>query len=162
MAKIKINQNNRLVVEFSEREFSGQMIVATAVRHRKRIFVNWGLPLLTWDAHDIRCVEDILDAIRKVGNWQSKLQGQNVRWGAHAHKPTILRNNGLSDQKVRYPVFAKQSEPYVQWKRDDEGSEWLVQGYFFNDDLPSAAAYYAALRNLKDRFVEINRNLGGG
>lgn len=161
MAKVIASNDGRFQAVFSEREFSKyNPIRAQVVKYQKRVFVNWSLPLMTWDGHDVRCVEDILDMLKKIGNWQGRLQDKQPLFGGHAHKPTILRDNGLHDQKVRFPVFAKQSAPYVQWVRnDDEGSRWLVHGFSFNDDIPSIGAYFAAITKLKTEFIKINKNL---
>lgn len=160
MAKIIVSNQMRFYAEFSEmefREFGSVLGVVTRLPKQKKVFVNFTLPLLTWSGHDVRCVEDVLDMLRKMGNWHGKLQDRQPKFGGHAHKPTILRDNGLSDQKVRFPVFAKQSAPYVQWERTDDGSRWLVHGYAFNDDLPSIGAYFAALTRLKKEFLKINK-----
>lgn len=158
MAVVKINNKSTFVVCFQQRELGDGFVEASAVRKNKLIFVNWTLPLLTWSGHDIKCVEDILDMIKRVANWQGKIQNVQPKLGAHAHKPTILRNNGLKDQKIRFPIFAKQSAPFVQWVRnEEEDSQWLVHGYTFNNDLPSAGAYFAALTKLKEEYVAMNR-----
>jgi hypothetical protein len=159
MAKIIISNAKRFSAVFSERTLAlYNPVSGYTVEYFKRLFVNWSLPLLTWNSHDVKCVEDILDMLRLVGQWQGKLQDAKPRFNAHAHPPTILRDNGLKDQKVRFPVFAKQSAPYVQWVRDEEqGSRWLVHGYAFNNDLPSLGAYFSALSKLKDEFLKINR-----
>lgn len=157
MAKIIASNKSRIVVAFSEpalRKYG--KVTAYAFKYYNRIFVNWNLPLITWGRQDLRCAEDILDLIRKVANWQARLQDKNTRFNAHSHKPTIRRDNGLTDQKIRIPVFAKESAPFVQWVRDENGSQWLVHGYTFNDDIPSAVAYYAALRTLVDMWREMN------
>jgi len=161
MAKIIVSNQVRFSAEFSElelREFGSVVGVVTRLPKQKKIFVNWSLPLLTWSGHDIRCAEDVLDMLRKAANWQGKLQNAQPKLGGHAHKPTILRDNGLRDQKIRFPVFAKQSAPFVQWVRnEDDDSQWLVHGYTFNDDLPSVGAYFAALTKLKEEYVKMNR-----
>ena len=159
MAQIISNQKNLFRIQFSEMELAPYgVITVSTVKRGPRVFVNWALPLLTWDSHDARCADDILDALKKIGNWQGKLQDRQPKYGGHSHKPTILRDNGLKDQKIRFPVFAKQSEPYVQWVRDTEqGSRWLVHGFTFNDDLPSLGAYFAALTKLKSEWVVMNR-----
>lgn len=159
MARIVANNKNRIGVRFSERTLADYGVIsAYSVKYGKRLFVNWTLPLLMWNSHDGRCVEDVLDLLKKIGNWQGALQDRQPKYGGHAHKPTILRDNGLQDQKIRFPVFAKQSAPYVQWVRnEDEGSRWLVHGFAFNDDLPSLGAYFAALTKLKAEWVKMNR-----
>lgn len=160
MARIILNNKGRISLRFSERALAGYgTITAYSIQYGKRLFVNWSLPLLVWSSHDVRCVEDVLDLLKKIGNWQGKLQDRQPKFGGHAHKPTILRDNGLADQKIRFPVFAKQSAPYVQWVRnEDEGSRWLVHGFTFNDDLPSLGAYFAALTKLKAAWQKINKD----
>ena len=158
MAKFVVNNSSRFSIFFSDlslKEFGP--VTGYTVKHAKRIFINWTLPLLTWSSHDVRCVEDVLDMLKKIGNWQGKIQDRQPKFGGHAHKPTILRDNGLDDQKIRFPVFAKQSAPYVQWVRDVDGSRWLVQGFTFNDDLPSLGAYFAALTKLKGEWGKMQR-----
>ena len=159
MAVIRRSTDGVFLATFEEDELQEFGAVSGyVVRRNRRIFVNWSLPLLTWSGHDIRCAEDVLDMLRKAANWQGKLQNAQPKLGGHAHKPTILRDNGLRDQKIRFPVFAKQSAPFVQWVRnEDDDSQWLVHGYTFNDDLPSVGAYFAALTKLKEEYVKMNR-----
>ena len=159
MAVIRRSTDGVFLATFEEDELQEFGAVSGyVVRRNRRIFVNWSLPLLTWSGHDIRCAEDVLDMLRKAANWQGKLQNAQPKLGGHAHKPTILRDNGLKDQKIRFPVFAKQSAPFVQWVRnEDDDSQWLVHGYTFNDDLPSVGAYFAALTKLKEEYVKMNR-----
>ena len=159
MAVIRRSTDGVFLATFEEDELQEFGAVSGyVVRRNRRIFVNWSLPLLTWSGHDIRCAEDVLDMLRKAANWQGKLQNAQPKLGGHAHKPTILRDNGLKDQKIRFPVFAKQSAPFVQWVRnEDDDSQWLVHGYTFNDDLPSVGAYFAARTKLKEEYVKMNR-----
>lgn len=160
MAKVLVSNQYRLSVAFSEKTLAVYgPVQATVTKYAKRLFVNWALPLLTWDDHDVRCAEDAIDLIRKFGIWQGRLQDKQPRFNAHAPEPTILRDEGLNDQKIRYPVFMKQSAPYVQWTRDADGARWLVQGFSFNDDLPSVGAYFSAMTKLKEQYVIMNRNL---
>lgn len=158
MAKVIISNAKRIMVAFSEMELKKYNFVeAYTISHYKRLFVNWSLPLMTWTSHDQRCVDDVLEALRLIGKWQGKLQDRQPRFNGHAHPPTILRDEGLRDQKIRFPVFAKQSAPYVQWERNEMYTGWMIHGYSFNDDLPSLGAYFSALTALKEAYTKMLR-----
>lgn len=158
MAKVLISNSRRFSAAFSEmklKKFSP--IEARTTEHLKRLFVNWTLPLMTWQSQDQRCIDDVLDMLRALGQWQGKLQDKKPRFNGHAHPPTILRDNGLTDQKIRFPVFAKQSAPYVQWERNEQYTGWMIHGFTFNDDLPSLGAYFSALTALKKEYTKMLR-----
>lgn len=158
MAKLMLSNTKRISVAFSEMELKKYgPVTAYSVKHLKRLFVNWTLPLMTWQSHDVRCVDDVLGMLRLIGNWQGKLQDRQPRFGGHAHRATILRDNGLTDQKIRFPVFAKQSAPFVQWERNEVYTGWMIHGFTFNDDLSSIGAYFAALTKLKNEYVKMLR-----
>lgn len=155
MAIAKVQTNVRCLVLFNERELAGYRIEARAVRYNRRIFVNFSLPYMKWQSHERRCAVDVIEGLKLVGKWQAGLQEKQTGFNAHAHKPTIFRNNGLADQKVRFPVFANHSVPHVQFVRGEDGyAEWNVMGFYFNDDLPSVRAYVAAISALVDAVFE--------
>lgn len=155
MAIVKVQSNARCLVLFNERELAQYKIEARAVKYNRKVFVNFALPYMKWKGHDRRCAEDVIEALKLVGKWQAGLQEKQTGFNAHAHNPTIFRDNGLTDQKVRFPVFANHSEPHVQYIRDADGyGEWNVMGFYFNDDLPSVRAYVAALSALVDKVFE--------
>lgn len=144
MAIIKINNLKRIVVNFQEEELRPYIgIEARVTTWQKKNFVNFALPFITWQGHDLRVARDLIDALQKVGNFAAKVKGARAGWNAHAHEPTILR-----EDKIRVPVYANHSEPYVQVERVDGFVKWTVQGHYFNDDLPSVVAYVAALSKL--------------
>ncbi len=156
MAKIIVSNAKRISVNFSELELKKYSPIAGyTVSHMKRLFVNWSLPLMTWQSHDVRCVDDVLEMLRLIGQWQGKLQDKKPRFNGHAHPATILRDLGLRDQKIRFPVFAKQSAPYVQWERNEQYTGWLIHGFSFNDDLPSLGACFSALTALKNEYTKM-------
>ena len=150
----KVKNQKKLEIKFhtSElRRFTITGLVYTVGKGKNaRRFVNVSLPWITWETHGQECARELADALRMAAKWQGDLQDKQPTLTAHAHPPTIDRDNGLLDQKVRFPVFATTSEPYVQYTRDENGERWDVQGYFFSDSLPGVCAYYAALRKLAD------------
>lgn len=155
MAKIKVSTKKKIVVAFQERELRNYpLIQATIVAHQDAVFVDFALPYLTWQGHDRRVVEDIIDLLKKIGNYSARAKGnQSAGWKASTHKPTISTTN-----KIRIPVYARHSEPYVQAERGADGFvKWSVMGHAFNDDLPSVAAYVAALTRLMTEVK--NKNL---
>ncbi len=144
MAITKVNTATRCVVAFQERELAGyRWLEAGVVKWQNKKCVNFALPFITWQGHDLRVARDLSDALKKVGNFQAKIKGTRANWNAHAHEPTILR-----EDKIRVPVYANHSEPYVQAERVDGYVKWSVQGHYFNDDLPSVVAYVAAVTKL--------------
>lgn len=144
MAIIKVNTATRCVVAFQERELSVyRWLEAGVVKWQKKSFVNFASPFITWQGHDLRCAVDLIDALKKIGNFAAKIKGTRAGWNAHAHEPTINRSD-----KIRVPVYANHSEPFVQVERLDGVVKWTVQGHYFNDDLPSAVAYVAAITKL--------------
>lgn len=158
MARIKqSNEKKGIYVQFQERElrqYDG--IRATVVFSRGKPFVNFNLPYITWQGHDKRVCSELIDALKMVGNFSAKVTGKNAGgWNGHAHPATIDRNNGLTDQKVRFPVFKYHSDPHVQFLTGQDPSgetyiEWNIDGHYFNDDIPAIRAYVAALTDLQD------------
>lgn len=150
----KVKNLKKLEIKFHAaelREFTITGMTYTVGKGKNaRLFVNVSLPWLTWETHAQECAKEVLDALKLAAKWQGDLQGKQPTINSHAHPATIQRDNGLLDRKVRFPVFATTSEPYVQYVRDENGERWDVQGYFFSDSLPGIGAYYAALRQLAD------------
>lgn len=151
----KTKNSKKIEIKFHAAELRRFTIVGMTYTIGKgkhaRLFVNVSLPWLTWTTHAQECAKEVLDALKMVAKWQGDLQKKQPTLNAHAHKPTIDRNNGLQDRKYRFPVFANTSEPYVQFTSDENGERWDVQGYYFSDSLPAIGAYYAALRALADK-----------
>lgn len=147
-----IKNGSRIVVKFHNLELRQYRIEGMTYEVGKgkgrRLFVNVSIPWLTWSTHEQQCAEEILEALRVVAKWQGDLQDKQPTLNAHAHKPTIYRNNSLVDQKIRYPIYANTSAPYVQFNRDDSGVRWDVHGQYLSDSLPGVCATFIALRRL--------------
>lgn len=141
----KSNIKKGIEVVYQEVELSPYVgLVAYVYPWQKKKFVNFSLPFMTWQGHDRRVAEDLIDALKKVGRFQQKVTGRRAAWNAHAHEPTISTPN-----KVRVPVYGNHSEPFVQVERGaDEFVKWTVKGHYFNDDLASVVAYVAAIQQL--------------
>lgn len=155
MAKIKISTQNKIVVVFQSRElarYSG--LTGLVERHNGVTYVNTYLPFMTWQGHDTQVVEDVIEAVKLLGNYAMRMQGQDISWSSFAHPATIMR-----PEKIRFPVYALHSDPHVQAERipvvGKEGFvKWSVDGHFFNSDVPSMRAYVAALTKLRDAVKE--------
>jgi hypothetical protein len=148
MAKIKITTRNKIVAVFQSRELAryGPQ-TAYIERYAGMVYVNYSLPFLTWHGNDVRVIEDLIEALKLIGNSASKVKGEGAGgWTGSAHPPTI--NHSL---KIRYPVYAKHSDPHVQIERVNDFVKWSVDGHFFKDDIPSMRAYVAALTQLRDK-----------
>jgi hypothetical protein len=147
MATIKVNTQKKLYVQFDERElrpYGG--ITAIVTEFNKVKFVDAYFPNITYRGHEGRVFEDILEAIKAVGNYSAKLKGVKPGWTAKAHKATID-----TEFKLRLPIYQNTSSPYVQFERSaiDGKPKVYIEGHYFNDDLPSWRAYFAAIAKLK-------------
>lgn len=154
MAKILVQSKSKIVVMLMEMELMryGNLQMDIHGKLPQRVYCNAGLPFMTWQGHDGRVVNDIIDAIKKMGNYAAKIKGTKIGWGLTPWAATVR-----TERKIRFPVFAKHSEPYVQAERGDDGYvTWTMHGHYFNDDLPSMVAYVAALEKLKTE-VKANR-----
>lgn len=149
---VVIKNGSRIVVKFNASELRQYSITGYTYEVGKgkgrRLFVNVSIPWLTWNTHEQECAAEILEALRMVAKWQGDLQDKQPTLNSHAHKPTIYRNNSLVDQKIRYPIYANTSYPYVQFERFDGGVRWDVHGQFLSDSLPGVCATFIALQKL--------------
>jgi len=147
MAVVKVNTNNKMVVAFQSKELAKYGRLTAFVERHGGVFVNFSLPYIVWKGHDVQVIEDIISAIKLLGNFCAKVTtGKPVGWQAFSHPPTIL-----NESKIRLPVFANHSHPYVQAERTEDGYvHYTVEGYSFFNDVPSAKSYVGALTKLKE------------
>ncbi len=147
MAKTLVQSKAKMVICLTEYELLryGYLQMDIHGKLPQRVFCNVALPYMTWQGHDTRVVNDIIDAIKKLGNYAAKMKGTKTGWGLTPWKATVK-----TETKIRFPVFQKHSSPYVQAERRDDGFVvWSAQGHYFNDDIPSMVAYAAALEKLR-------------
>jgi len=146
MAIVKIQNQKLIRAAFQEKELAPyKYLDATFVKWQKKTFCNMALPFITWQGHDLRVATELISALKMIGNYAAKMKDVGrPGWNGHAHPLTIN-----TDTKKRVPVYKNHSEPHVQVERLADGYvKWSVQGHYFNDDLPSMAAYVAALTKL--------------
>jgi hypothetical protein len=147
MATIKVNSPRKLYVKFDEKElrpYGGITAIVTQFNGVK--FIDAYMPNITYRGHEGRVFEDLIEALKAVGNFAAKLKGVKAGWIAKAHRATID-----TETKIRIPVYQNVSSPYVQFERlaVDGKPKTYIEGHYFNDDLPSIRAYVAAITKLK-------------
>lgn len=147
MAKILVSNKNICRVLLQERETRRYDLAAYTSRWAGRVFVDFALPYITFRHHDGRVAADLIDALKKIGQYACRMTGSDVKFGARAEKPRIA-----TAEHWRIPVFKNFAEPYCEMVLEEDNYwRWNIQGHAFDDDIPSIAKYIATLQKLVDR-----------
>jgi len=89
---------------------------------------------------------DVADGLKKAVNYAAKqMETGGPRFIAKTREPVWSADR----QRVVLSVFEKKTDPYIEVKVDTDGFvRWTLFGHSFNDDLPSAVRYVAALEKM--------------
>lgn len=156
MAIFLIQNKNRAVIGFRDPDLEKYSINAYVVRYRAKTYVNFGLPTITFRHHDTRTALDVADGLKKAVNYAAKqMEIGNPRFIANTREPVWSTDR----QRVTLAVFEKKADPYIEVRVDSEDGfvRWTIFGFQFNDDLPSAVRYVAALEKMPDYARQIGQ-----
>jgi hypothetical protein len=141
MAKYQQKNKSRAVIVFNEPSLKEYSITAVPFRYKTKVFVNFGLPTITFRHHDTRTLLDIAEGLQLAINYAGA-QGRNIRVGGGKPEQLVVSTPTC----IKMPIFPNFPSPFIEARLEDDGFvRWTVLGFHFNDDIASAKKYIACI-----------------